>query len=175
MYLIWNNRIWGSYATSDGWRPYSTCAATPAPASDTSCHRDHIHISLSWAGATAQTSYWSKKVAAPDNGPCRPVDLNWAPRYTGPNPALCPKYPVVTASAGSSATTVALVRWSGITLAAGSSGPAVTAVQRALGITADGSYGPQTLAAVTAFRAAHHLPAGSALDAVTWRALLATF
>jgi hypothetical protein len=52
MYLIWNHKIWSSYRADAGWRAYS--GSNP--------HTDHMHISMSWAGARAQTSYWSGKV-----------------------------------------------------------------------------------------------------------------
>jgi len=52
MYVIWDHQIWSAYRAGEGWRPYS--GANP--------HTDHVHISLSWAGARAQTSYWSGTV-----------------------------------------------------------------------------------------------------------------
>jgi hypothetical protein len=52
MYLIWDNHIWGSYRASEGWRDYHGA----------STHRDHIHISMSWAGALGRTSFWSGNV-----------------------------------------------------------------------------------------------------------------
>lgn len=52
MYVIWNRRIWSSYRHGEGWRRY--------PGSDP--HRDHIHVSLSWAGAKGKTSYWTGHV-----------------------------------------------------------------------------------------------------------------
>ena len=69
MYIIWNNQIWGSYRAGEGWRAYGQCAAHPEPGYDASCHRDHIHFSLSWAGAQGRTSFWTRSVAAPDYGP----------------------------------------------------------------------------------------------------------
>ncbi len=48
-YVIWNKRIWGSYAASSGWRRYT--GANP--------HTDHVHFSLSWAGARKETSFWT--------------------------------------------------------------------------------------------------------------------
>jgi peptidoglycan hydrolase-like protein with peptidoglycan-binding domain len=172
MYLIWNDRIWGAYASDSGWRPYSSCATRPEPGSDTACHRNHVHISLSWAGATARTSFWSGKVAAADYGPCRPSDLNWAPAYSAANPRPCPRYPSVPAPANAPAAVSALVRYSGITLGSGSAGAAVSAVQTVLGAQSDGRYGSGTQSAVAAFRAGHGLAAGSIVDADTWRALL---
>jgi peptidoglycan hydrolase-like protein with peptidoglycan-binding domain len=173
MYIIWNDRIWGSYNALAGWRPYSTCAAHPEVASDSVCHRDRVHVSLSWAGAMAQTSFWSKTVAGPDYGPCRPRDLNWAAAYTGRNAAACPTYPVVTAPAGSSATATALIKYSGATVLPGYSGPVVSALQKALGVIADGDFGPFTVDALVAYQRKHSLTAGGVPDAATWRSLIA--
>jgi hypothetical protein len=52
MYVIWNKRIWGAYAANQGWRAYH--GSNP--------HTDHVHISLSRAGATGTTSYWTGHV-----------------------------------------------------------------------------------------------------------------
>jgi hypothetical protein len=49
-YVIWNRKIWGSYNASAGWRTYT--GADP--------HTSHVHISLSWAGARKQTSFWTR-------------------------------------------------------------------------------------------------------------------
>jgi hypothetical protein len=54
MYVIWDSRIWKSYQASRGWQPYS--GASP--------HTDHVHLSFSWAGALAETSFWSGRVAS---------------------------------------------------------------------------------------------------------------
>ena len=51
-YVIWNRKIWGSYNASRGWRKYT--GANP--------HTDHVHISFTWAGARAKTSFWTGKV-----------------------------------------------------------------------------------------------------------------
>ena len=56
MYIIWNKHIWGAYAASSGWRNYSCSGVT-------GCHQDHVHFSFNWAGAKAQTSFWTRKVA----------------------------------------------------------------------------------------------------------------
>jgi len=65
-YLIWNHRIWGTYAASSGWRRYS--GANP--------HTDHVHISFTWAGARKTTSFWTGKVGK----------VGAAPRPTTPAP-----------------------------------------------------------------------------------------
>jgi peptidoglycan hydrolase-like protein with peptidoglycan-binding domain len=172
MYVIWDGRIWGDWNPLGGWSPYSTCAAHPETAADTVCHRDRMHFSLSWAGAMARTSFWSGSVAAPDYGPCRAKDLNWAAPYTGPNTKPCPHYPVVTAPAGASAVLTGLIRYSGAQVGPGDTGPVVSALQQALGITADGTYGPYTADAVVAFQTQHKLAPSGAMDESTWRTLL---
>jgi hypothetical protein len=59
MYIIWNKRIWKSYAADKGWQAYT--GASP--------HTDHVHFSFGWNGARQTTSYWSGKVAPIDYGP----------------------------------------------------------------------------------------------------------
>ena len=59
MYVIWNHQIWSASSASSGWKPYD--GANP--------HTDHVHISLSWAGARAETSFWSGVVLVPEPPP----------------------------------------------------------------------------------------------------------
>jgi hypothetical protein len=174
MYVIWNNRIWGAYNADQGWRSYQDCANRPAPSLDSVCHRNHIHISLTWAGAVGSTSYWSKTVAATDYGPCRPSDLNFAPPYSRANPNRCPSYPRVVAPAGSSAVLTALTKDSGKVLKTGTSGAVVSTVQKVVGATADGKYGTQTAARVRTWQTDRGVPATGVVEAATWRALLAS-
>lgn len=173
MYVIWNNKIWGLYNADRGWRPYSSCADHPEKSWDSTCHRDHMHLSLSWAGAMGATSFWSKRVAAPDFGPCRARDLNWAGLRSKVNPTPCPRYPKVTAPAGASANRKTLVRFSGMRLTPGSTGPAVKAVQKALGVKTTGTYATLTKAAVKKLQKSHRLPTSGNMNTATWRALLA--
>jgi len=175
MYVIWNDHIWGAWKPLDGWSGYSTCTSHPEAAADTVCHRNRLHISLSWDGATGRDSFWSRSVSAPDYGPCRPKDLNWAPAWTAPNRRPCADYPVLNPVAGAGAVLTDLVRYSGATVGPRDSGPVVSAVQRALGVPADGDYGPFTADAVAAFQRVHALPPGGAMDAGTWRTLLAAY
>ncbi|TEX51789.1 MAG: hypothetical protein B7C55_03765 [Actinomycetales bacterium mxb001] len=56
MYIGWGSEIWESY--TGRWSELKGCYSTPGSDYDTYCHRDHIHISLSWDGAAAQTSFW---------------------------------------------------------------------------------------------------------------------
>ncbi len=172
MYVIWDNKIWGAYATGRGWRPYSTCAQHPEKSWDSTCHRDHMHLSLSWAGAMGRTSYWTGTVAATDYGPCRARDLNWALPYSKPRALPCPSYPRVTPPVGASATLKKLITYSGMRLRPGARGPAVTAVQRSLKVSATGYYGPATKAAVQKFQGQRGLSTSGNVNTATWRALL---
>jgi putative cell wall-binding protein/peptidoglycan hydrolase-like protein with peptidoglycan-binding domain len=176
MYVIWNDYRFPKYNGQPGWDPYRDCTTDPAKKDrsyDTFCHRDHVHFSMSWEGARAQTSFWSGKVAAPDYGPCRLPDLNWAPPRTTPNPTRCDVPPAVTAPPGSSALLKDLYTWSGMVLGDGSRGPVVKVIQTALGVTPDGVFGPATLAALQSFQSRAGVPVTGVTDVSTWRALLA--
>jgi hypothetical protein len=75
MYIIFNKKIW--YAGSTRWDPYS-CSGT------TDCHEDHMHFSFGWAGALAQTSYWTGKVSPVIPPPGTPPPV--IPPATPPTP-----------------------------------------------------------------------------------------
>lgn len=173
MYIIWNNRIWGAYSAAQGWRPYSSCAAHPEISWDTTCHRNHMHISLTWEGSQARTSFWTGTVAARDYGPCRAADLNWARPYRSTRLTPCPSYRAVQAPARSSALMKQLVKYSGMKVSKGATGPAVSVVQQAVKAPVTGRYGSATVAAMKAWKRAHGVPATSAVTTLTtWRALL---
>lgn len=173
MYIIWNDKMWSSYRSSEGWRPYSTCATTTSTSYDTACHRNHIHLSLSWEGAMGRTSYWTNSVAPVDYGPCRPADLNWAAGYSTPRPIPCPRYATVTAPSGASTQLKSLVTRSGMQLRSGMSGSAVTVLQQAIGVSpATGYFGTTTTARLKAWQSAHALDANGVTWHSTWRALL---
>ncbi|GAA5029382.1 hypothetical protein GCM10023258_25790 [Terrabacter aeriphilus] len=173
MYVIWNNQIWSSYRSAEGWRPYNGCATTTSTGYDTACHRNHIHISLSWEGALGRTSFWSKQVAPVDWGPCRPADLNWSAGDAAPNPRRCASYPTVKAPAGASALLREMVPRSGMVLRPGMSGPAVMTLQKAIGIPATGSFSSTTKSRLISWQQARHVPAYGIAYPSTWRALLA--
>lgn len=172
MYLIWNDRIWSAYSADEGWRPFSDCADRPKPADDSHCHRNHIHISLSWEGARGATSYWTGRAAAPDHGPCRPADLNWAAPTNRPNPTPCPRHPRVQPPKGASPLLKSLVRYSGQVLREGSRGEAVESVQEVVGVSPVGRFGPATKRAVQRWQVRHGLKPAGVVGAVTWRTLL---
>lgn len=150
MYVIWNGRIWSSYRADEGWRPYGGGES----------HADHIHISLSWAGAEKRTSWWTGKAADVDYGPCVEVEGMPAPAWTAPNPAPCPP----PASASSLTGTPLLRR--------GDTSPYVIQLQRLLSVTpVTGFFGPLTEAALVAFQQAHGLPATATTTDATWAAV----
>lgn len=172
MYVIWNNSIWS--ASDQRWDPYEDCAQTPSPSRDSFCHRNHIHLSLSWDGAFGRTSFFNKHVVTRfDVGPCRAKDMNWAGHYTGPNYQGCVVYPKLTPPATASPISKALIQWSGDQLTPGAVGPAVIAVQNALAVPATGTYDHPTLSAVLAFQRAHGLSMNPVIAEDTWRVLVA--
>ncbi len=71
MYIGWNDRIWRGYDIKRGWTELKGCFATPAEGSDTTCHRNHIHISFTWDGASGRTSFWDG--TAMDGPYCAPA------------------------------------------------------------------------------------------------------
>ncbi len=62
MYVIWNGEIWSPVRAGEGRLPYGG----PNP------HTDHLHVSLSWAGALGLTSFWTGVPADVGQGPCTP-------------------------------------------------------------------------------------------------------
>jgi hypothetical protein len=58
-YIIWNGRWWRSNLPQLGWVEFGTCLTKRTDrTSDNYCHRDHVHITLSWDGAQQRTSYY---------------------------------------------------------------------------------------------------------------------
>lgn len=87
MYMIWKSRIWRAYDPTrgggSGWTEYSSCLSRYTSSRyDTMCHRDHLHISMSWPGARAQTSWYtgaSQPTACTTTGTAQPPTLPTAP------------------------------------------------------------------------------------------------
>ena len=171
MYLIYDNRMWGAW---DGrWEQYDNCLHHPAPAYDNTCHRTHVHISLTWNGAMGRTSYWTGRVWPTDYGPCRAADLNWAFRYTGRQLLPCLDLPQVLPRPRASAVKKALVNYSGAAAHPGSAGPVVSAVQGALRLPVTGAFDEPTASALRKFQRAQGLVATGRMNPATWRAMLA--
>lgn len=148
-YMIFNKRIWGTYNTAAGWRPYN----------GVSPHTDHIHISFAWNGALKRTSWWTGKAAGVDYGPCQEIAGLWAPKYSGVNPSPCAPAKSITSLTGSPV------------LSVGSTGVYVTLLQKYLGVNADGDFGPMTKASLVAFQKAKGLPQTGSTDVNTWKVL----
>lgn len=148
MYVIYNRKIWSSY--SPGWRDYT--GADP--------HTSHIHISLSWNGARAHTSFWTGRTWPTDYGVCQVFEGQPANVVT-PHPRTRPCPAAVPSPLGSSRALAWL----------GSSGDNVSDGQRLLGIADTGGFDRTTRKAVIAYQKAHDLPRTGALDKPTWASL----
>ena len=148
MYVIYNKQSWASYRGD--WQPYD--GYDP--------HTSHIHLSLSWNGARAHTSFWTGRVWATDYGPCQ--KFSGAPAIVpGDRPRLTPCDAPVTSPRSSSSPLIWL----------GSSGADVRTGQTLLGVTADGVFGLETRTAVLRYQRRHDLPRTGALDKPTWASL----
>ena len=75
MYIGWNDRIWRGYDINRGWTELKGCFSKPEKSSDNYCHRNHIHISQTWDGATGRTSFWD---GTPISAPFCPRDKSSA-------------------------------------------------------------------------------------------------
>ena len=164
MYMAWDAKIIGSYRLNDGWRPFSCTDKT-------SCHRNHVHFSFSWNGAMKATSFWTKKVAPVDYGPCIPFGLQFARAYSGFNPNRCTTPPAAPAGASLAQLVTFYSSPPGpAVLRKGDVGPAVSVAQQVMKVGADGDFGPATEAAVKAFQSAHGLSPDGVVSASTWAA-----
>ena len=62
MYIIWNDHVYKSYDDEFAKQDYlSSSCRRKKNCSKTLRHRDHMHISLSWAGARARTSWYERR------------------------------------------------------------------------------------------------------------------
>ncbi|KRE62253.1 hypothetical protein ASG78_04170 [Nostocoides sp. Soil756] len=141
-YMIWNRQIWKAWAPERGWTAYT----------GSSPHRDHIHLSFTWDGAYARTSWWTGV----------PVTSY----LTGPKGGST-QVPTTPAS-------TKLQDYVNVTLRRGSSGSAVAVLQRAIGgLVVDGSFGPATEARVRAYQQSQRLTVTGVVDSRVWNALIA--
>lgn len=80
MYVIWRGRMFGTY--NQQWREYSSCLTTmTSKAEDNTCHRNHVHVSLTWAGARRETTWWTLAHGLPRCEATSPVA--WTPLRAG--------------------------------------------------------------------------------------------
>jgi hypothetical protein len=77
MYIIWDSRMWRLYDMGRGFTEYRSCVSTFTSQSyDTTCHRDHMHISMTWHGAGAWTSWYDgTPVTAPACSSQKPANV----------------------------------------------------------------------------------------------------
>ncbi|CAN5213144.1 hypothetical protein BH09ACT10_BH09ACT10_17380 [soil metagenome] len=149
MYVIYNKKIWAVYRAGDGWRPSVG-------------HTDHIHVSLSWNGARANTSFWKGKTFATDYGPCAV--------FAG-QPAVPRKTPRLTRCG---ATAPLVKKTSYANRMYGSNASTVKTAQGVLKIAKSGRFDVATYKAVKAYQKAHDLPITGGLDQPTWASLRPT-
>ncbi len=71
MYIIWDSRMIRMYDPARSWTEYRGCLdpANAGPGLDTTCHRNHVHISMSWDGAAGVTSWWTGAAQTQPNCP----------------------------------------------------------------------------------------------------------
>jgi peptidoglycan hydrolase-like protein with peptidoglycan-binding domain len=148
MYVIYNHKIWAGYAP--GWRRYD--GADP--------HTSHIHISLTWNGARAHTSFWTGRVWPTDVGVCQ-VFKRQPSVVAGKRPRTKPCPEPVASPRGSTRP----LAWRG------SAGPGVEAAQALLGVEQSARFDAKTRNAVLAYQRAQDLPRTGALDDPTWASL----
>lgn len=163
MYIIWDRQILHVSRPDAGWRPYSCSGVTD-------CHEDHVHYSFTWAGAQAQTSFWSGKVAATDHGPCRPNGRMFSAPYSAFNGWTCPAWQPLPAGDA----LVARIRAvQDQRLELGSTGTAVSVLQAALGgQPATGTFDRSTRGRVHLFQARRGLARTGIVDRATWASLV---
>ncbi|MBA3233014.1 MAG: peptidoglycan-binding protein [Propionibacteriales bacterium] len=148
MYVIYNHKSWSSY--NRVWKDYT--GDDP--------HTSHIHISLSWNGARATTSFWTGRVWSTDYGPCRVFTSQ---------PAVVPTAIARTRPCGPA---VLSPRGSSLPFGwIGSTGAAVSLAQRTLGTAPTGRFDATTRAAVLRYQRTHDLPRTGTLDKPTWASL----
>ncbi len=88
MYILWNDHIWASY-TGFTKRDYlSSSCRKKSRCSDTLRHRDHLHLSLSRAGARGDTSWYHRGDPQPAPAPRPPARPEPAPRPAPVGPVL---------------------------------------------------------------------------------------
>lgn len=165
MYVIWDGRIWGTYSISRGWRAISCSGKT-------ACHRDHVHISMTWDGAYARSPFWSRTVpVGQDLGPCIRGGQYFAPVHPAsarntagcapwtPLPPTDKIFPVLRANVGR---TMSLHEQSNAT---------ATVMWIFGGEPATGRSTPLTGQHLAAFQLREHLARTGTVTPETWRAL----
>lgn len=85
MYIGWHDRFWRGYDMERGWTELKGCFSKPEEKYDNYCHRNHIHISLTWAGARGEIPGAAPAQPAPEQpAPVEPVPVEPAPEPPAP-------------------------------------------------------------------------------------------
>ncbi len=84
MYIGWHDRFWRGYGIDRGWTELKGCFAKPEARHDNYCHRNHIHISLTWAGARGEIPGAPAIVAPEQPAPEQPAPEQPAPEQPAP-------------------------------------------------------------------------------------------
>lgn len=92
MYIGWADQMWRAYDPGRGWTELKGCYSLQGSGSDTFCHRDHVHFSMTWDGAAARTSYWDDTPVV--DAPCRVVRASGTARALHGSAAFVPVKPV---------------------------------------------------------------------------------
>jgi pyruvate/2-oxoglutarate dehydrogenase complex dihydrolipoamide acyltransferase (E2) component len=170
MYIIWNGQMFRMYDAARGWAAYT--GASP--------HTDHIHLSFSWEGALARTSWFTGTPAlAPASAPLPlpPAPLPAPAPAPAPVPAPVPA-PAAAPTPPAPAPAVApapAAKPAPPALRVGSRGEAVKILQRALRVKATGYFGSATKRALVRFQGKVRLPKTGTTTPQTWAALKISF
>lgn len=89
MYLIYNDTIWSSSRDFEPKAYLHRSCTTRAKCSRTLRHLDHVHISLGYGGAAAQTSWYRQR-----NVPFKAVLYPWSTQLDPDNTAVAPGFNV---------------------------------------------------------------------------------
>ncbi len=148
MYVIYNKKIWASYNAGEGWRPSWG-------------HEDHIHVSLSWDGAYARTSFWrGRALTVQDLGPCTYFRGTYAALRSTRRFGDC------------EVTSAKPVKTSKLQKRSfGTSGKVVRKGQRLLKVPQTSRFDTRTWKAVRSYQKRHDLPVTGVLDTATWASL----
>ena len=91
MYIGWHDRFWRGYDRERGWTELKGCFAKTEKKYDNYCHRNHIHISLTWAGARGEIPGAAPAPVPVEPAPAQPAPTEPAPAEPAPAPPAPPE------------------------------------------------------------------------------------
>ena len=118
MYIGWNNKMWSAYDPRPGWTDLKGCsiagsAKNKSSAYNTYCHRDHIHLSLSWDGAQGATSFWTGRVTQLADCSSQSAPVAWPSAGSSRHPRLLVDTATGIGTAAGVPCCLGVDRWSG--------------------------------------------------------------